>query len=67
MNQVPCLELPDGQMLCQSMTIARYLANEFNLAPKDNLQKAKADMTIDCYTDFLNSKFRFKYLSDLPL
>ena len=35
------------------MTIARFLANEFGLAGKTNLEKARADMIVDCVSDML--------------
>ena len=41
--------------IAQSMTIARYLAKEFNLAGKNGLEQAKADMVVDCVTDLLNA------------
>ena len=37
--------------LCQSITIARFLANEFGIAGKNNMEKAEADMVVDTIVD----------------
>ena len=37
--------------LCQSITIARFLANEFGIAGKNNMEKAEADMIVDTIVD----------------
>ena len=60
---LPVLEV-DGIQLSQSMTIARFLANKFNLAGSNPLEKAQADMVVDCVTDFFNgmSKFSSYYI-----
>ena len=52
MGQVPVL-CYNGVEISQSMTIARFLANEFGLAGKTNLEKARADMIVDCVSDML--------------
>ncbi|XP_070545470.1 hematopoietic prostaglandin D synthase-like [Ptychodera flava] len=49
-GQMPVLEV-DGQVIAQSIAIARYLANEFGLAGKTNLEKAKVDMIVDAIGD----------------
>jgi len=49
-GQVPILEV-DGVKLCQSNACARYLAKKFNLAGKNELDQAKADMIVDCLED----------------
>lgn len=46
----PVLEV-DGKQLSQSKTIARYLANQFGLAGKNEFDKAKADMLVDYMDD----------------
>ena len=44
----PCGQIPvlnyNGVEISQSMAITRFLANEFGLAGKTNLEKARADM-----------------------
>jgi glutathione S-transferase len=55
LGQLPALEY-DGTMLCQSLTIARFLAKEFGLAGKTNLEQAQADMIIDAGNDLANSE-----------
>ena len=56
----PCGQLPvleyNGTKIAQSMTIARFLAKEFNMAGKTRLEEAQADMIVDCVTDVLNSR-----------
>ncbi|XP_070545487.1 S-crystallin 4-like [Ptychodera flava] len=51
-RQMPVLEV-DGQVIAQSRAIARYLANEFGLAGKTNLDKARVDMVIDAIEDII--------------
>ena len=55
---LPVMEV-DGIQLSQSMTIARFLANKFNLAGSNPLEKAQADMVVDCVTDFFNGMSKF--------
>ena len=55
-GQMPVLEV-DGVQLAQSMAIARFLANKFNLAGSTPLEKGQADMVVDCCTDFFNGKY----------
>merc|ERR1719474_270634 len=52
MGQLPLLEV-DGNVLCQSITIARYLARRYNLAGKDDLAAAEADQVIDACNDLV--------------
>jgi len=53
-GQVPALEY-DGEVLTQSTAIARFLAKEFGLAGKTNLEQAQADMVCDAANDLLTS------------
>lgn len=52
-GQLPLLEV-DGRVFCQSNTIARYLANKFGFAGKNELDKVQADMIVDCIVDLIN-------------
>ena len=56
LGQMPVLEY-DGTQISQSLTIARFLAKEFGLAGKNNLEQAQADMIIDAGSDLANSEF----------
>jgi glutathione S-transferase len=56
LGQLPYMTV-DGVKLPQSSSIARFLANRFNLAGKDDLEKAKADVIIDTINDLLNSYY----------
>jgi len=53
LGQIPVLEI-DGFKLPQSMAIARFLARQFHLAGKDNLEQAKVEAVADTATDLLN-------------
>ncbi|KAK6174848.1 hypothetical protein SNE40_013417 [Patella caerulea] len=46
LGALPYLEV-DGQKFPESVAIARYLANEFGLAGKSNLDKLKIDVLVD--------------------
>jgi glutathione S-transferase len=59
-GQLPLLEV-DGKMLCQSNACARYLARQFKLAGKTDLEQAQADMIVDCLEDALKPIFAFKF------
>ncbi|CAF3622106.1 unnamed protein product [Rotaria sp. Silwood1] len=50
LGQMPVLEF-DGIKLPQSLSIARFLAKQFNLAGKDNLEQAKVDTVVDTMVD----------------
>ena len=54
-GQLPVLEI-DGEKIGQSITIARFLANKFHLTGKTEIEKAKADMILDCIQDIGNGK-----------
>jgi glutathione S-transferase len=49
--QLPIFEIDGKVTLCQSHTIARYLARKYGLAGKDDLEQAQADMIVDCFDD----------------
>ena len=47
----------NGVEIAQSMAVFRFLANEYGLAGKTNLERARADMIADCVGDLLASVF----------
>jgi len=49
-GQLPLLEV-DGVTLCQSKTIARFLAGQFGLAGETPRDRARADMLFECADD----------------
>jgi glutathione S-transferase len=49
-GQMPVLEF-DGVKLPQSITIARFLAKQFQLAGRDNFEQAKVDAVVDTITE----------------
>ncbi|CAF0964157.1 unnamed protein product [Rotaria sordida] len=53
LGQMPVLEV-DGTKLPQSLTIARFLAKQFQLAGKDNLEQAKVDAVADTLSDLVS-------------
>ncbi|CAF4775331.1 unnamed protein product, partial [Rotaria sp. Silwood1] len=46
LGQIPVLEY-NGTKLPQSLSIARFLAKQFQLAGKDNFEQAKVDAVVD--------------------
>jgi len=62
-GQVPVLEV-DGVRLCQSKAIARYLAGEFGFAGDSALDRARADMIVDCGEDVMKHTIAFFFEKD---
>ena len=56
LGQIPYLEV-DGTKIPQSLTIARFLAKQFQLAGKDNLEQAKVDAVADTMADFTSTNY----------
>ena len=54
-GQLPVLEVNELK-IAQSLTIARFLANKFDLAGISLLEKAEADMIVEFSKDFYDSK-----------
>jgi glutathione S-transferase len=54
LGQMPVLEF-NGVKLPQSLAIARFLANQFQLAGKDNFEQAKVDAVVDTIHDLLSA------------
>lgn len=50
LGQMPLLEI-DGVQLPQSLSIARFLAKQFQLAGRDNLEQAKVDAVADTVSE----------------
>eukprot|EP00088_Acartia_fossae_P071628 TRINITY_DN9882_c0_g1_i2.p1 TRINITY_DN9882_c0_g1~~TRINITY_DN9882_c0_g1_i2.p1 ORF type:complete len:203 (-),score=66.83 TRINITY_DN9882_c0_g1_i2:48-656(-) len=55
-GQLPTLEM-DGKCLCQSTTIARYLANKYNLTGHCAMSAAQADEVVDALNDMQGKLF----------
>jgi glutathione S-transferase len=53
---LPFLEY-DGKRLAQSMSMARYLANEFDLAGKNNVEIGAADSIVETVSEAFNPLF----------
>eukprot|EP00091_Calanus_sinicus_P018959 TRINITY_DN4518_c0_g1_i8.p1 TRINITY_DN4518_c0_g1~~TRINITY_DN4518_c0_g1_i8.p1 ORF type:complete len:132 (+),score=39.51 TRINITY_DN4518_c0_g1_i8:265-660(+) len=56
-GQIPILNYK-GQILCQSITIARFLAAEFGLAGKNNMESAQANEIVDALSDLQNAMIK---------
>ncbi|CAF1250146.1 unnamed protein product [Didymodactylos carnosus] len=52
LGQMPVLEF-NKTKIPQSLSIARFLAKQFNLAGKDNLEQAKVDAVVDTIADLM--------------
>jgi len=52
LGQMPVLEF-NGTKIPQSISIARFLAKQFNLAGKDNLEQVKVDAVVDTINDLV--------------
>ena len=52
LGQIPVLEV-DGVKIPQSNTIGRFLAKQFQLAGKDDLEQAKVDAVVDTINDIV--------------
>ena len=55
-GQLPTFEV-DGQTMCQSLAIARYLAREFGYAGKSNIEQGLVDQVVDTVNDYLGEFF----------
>ncbi|XP_055883168.1 probable glutathione S-transferase 6 [Biomphalaria glabrata] len=62
-GQLPVLEV-DGQTFGQSLAIATYLAREFNLYGKTNLDGLKIDQVVQLCVDFQNSASKVFFEKD---
>jgi glutathione S-transferase len=55
-GQLPVLEVYEWK-ISQSLSIARFLANKFDLAGISPLENAEADMIVEFSKDFYDSKY----------
>ncbi|XP_014771131.1 S-crystallin 4-like [Octopus bimaculoides] len=65
-NKMPCCMLPILEIdrkiqVPQSMTISRYLANEFGFHGSNNIEKAKIESITDCLYDVFDNYMRMFY------
>jgi glutathione S-transferase len=64
LNKVPFLELDNGDVLPQSKSIERYLANEYNMMGGSSVEAAKIDSICECVRDFKDAYQTVRKLSD---
>ena len=62
LGTLPVLEY-DGMKLSQSVTVCRFLAEEFGIAGKTNREKAMANMIVDTIVDVQIGKSEFLFLN----
>jgi len=65
-GQLPTLTI-DGVVYCQSVAIARHLAEKFGLAGKTDLEKLRADMIVHCVEDALNKIIEILHEGEDPV
>merc|ERR1711976_1010951 len=56
-GQLPCLNY-NGQKICQSMTICRFLAREIGIAGRNSLEMAQVDEIIDVFSDGIDATIK---------
>ena len=56
-GQLPLLNY-NGQVLCQSISIARFLAKEFGLSGRNNVESAQADEIVDAVSDLQSAMIK---------
>jgi len=61
-EQLPILEV-DGTVICQSKTIARFIAKKYGFYGKTEMEQARTDMLIDCVDDALKPLSSMFYAS----
>jgi len=59
-KQLPKL-LYDGEILYQSLTIARFLADEFGLSGRTSIESAQASEVVDRVADLVSARFKIIY------
>tara|TARA_B100000073_G_scaffold257447_1_gene217382 strand:+ start:3282 stop:3959 length:678 start_codon:yes stop_codon:yes gene_type:complete len=52
MNKLPALHLDNGEVLCQSKTIERYLGTMFGMMGDSDFEFARIDSVCECIRDF---------------
>lgn len=62
-GQLPVLSV-DGVLYGQSLSISRYLAEQFGLAGKTDLEKLRADMVVHCCEDYVQACMKAHFESD---
>uniref|UniRef100_T1JF51 glutathione transferase n=1 Tax=Strigamia maritima TaxID=126957 RepID=T1JF51_STRMM len=56
-GKVPVLEV-DGEAIAEARAIGRYIAREYGLAGKNNLEAAKCDMIVSALRDFNENRWK---------
>merc|ERR1712128_118552 len=62
-GQIPVLHYK-GQVICQSISIARFLAAEFGLGGRNNLESAQADEIVDAVSDLQTAMSKMVFGKD---
>eukprot|EP00092_Neocalanus_flemingeri_P001382 GFUD01001475.1.p1 GENE.GFUD01001475.1~~GFUD01001475.1.p1 ORF type:complete len:224 (-),score=69.63 GFUD01001475.1:109-780(-) len=59
-GQLPCLTW-NGEVLCQSLAICRFLAREFGIAGRTSMEMAQVDEVIDVIQDAIAANYKAWY------
>ena len=59
-GQLPCLTW-NGEKICQSMAICRFLAREMNIAGRNSVEMAQVDEIIDAVQDAIDANYKAWY------
>eukprot|EP00092_Neocalanus_flemingeri_P011091 GFUD01011939.1.p1 GENE.GFUD01011939.1~~GFUD01011939.1.p1 ORF type:complete len:210 (-),score=56.02 GFUD01011939.1:177-779(-) len=62
-TQIPVLDYK-GEVICQSLTIARFLAAESGLTGRNNLENAQANEIVDAVADLQNAFVKVFFAKD---
>jgi len=62
-GQLPCLTW-NGERLCQSMTICRFLAREMGIAGRNSLEMAQVDEIVDVIQDVITANYDAYFASN---
>ncbi|KAL9962499.1 hypothetical protein ACROYT_G031604 [Oculina patagonica] len=63
-DEMPFIVTPEGKILAQSCTIAKYICKISGMSPDDPFDEATADMISDGAIDLRNGVLKFYFLKD---
>lgn len=63
-GQLPCLVLPDGTHMSQSLALSRFLGKKYGYYPEDAMEAYECDMLCDAYNDLLSKVYKPYFVKD---
>lgn len=63
-RQLPCIELPNGKQMSQSLALTRFLGKKYGYYPEDPMEAYECDMLCDSYNDLLGKVYKPYFVSD---